>query len=216
MSPVGSFAEPGAADLALPVHVASSRATYIRRCRRNDTMGQIADMLLLGRRASRTLRSSQRQTECFRKNGYLSTANCLASRISARFTVSITCQANDFAKVGAGLVVVSYRFSRLSGSRRNRAPAPAHYSSKLRIRSALSSVTLFQQKIGEQLAHVDTTDFPSPRVSRCCLRDPLPRASTSRLLPCCLLRAQANPVRRETVRLPAGPIYVTGFEALNS
>jgi hypothetical protein len=69
---------------------------------RNDTMGQIADMLLLGRRASRTLRGSQ-ANRVFVKNGYLTTANCLASRISARSPSASRAKRMSLRKYAAAL-----------------------------------------------------------------------------------------------------------------
>src|ERR1700729_2227407 len=97
------------------------------------------------------LRSSQTNRVC--KKRLLDYSELPGFADLGAVTVSVACQANEFAKISSRLVVVTYRFSRLSGSVETAQPLRRTIHRGFVFDQRCGRVALFQQKIGEQLAH---------------------------------------------------------------
>src|SRR6476646_3923690 len=151
MSPVGSFAT-GAADLACRFMSASVRE--------RPTSGVVAKCHDGPNRRHAPVRSpceshltQQPDQPSVCKKRLLDYGELSGFADLGTVTVSETCQANEFAKVSSRLVVVTYRFSRLSGSVETAHPLRRTIHRSFVFDQRCGRVALFQQKIGEQLAH---------------------------------------------------------------
>ena len=96
--------------------------------------------------------AAARPTECCKKR-LLDYSELPGFADLGAVTVSVACQANEFAKICSRLVVVAYRFSRLSGSVETAHPLRRTIHRGFVFDQRCGRVALFQQKIGEQLAH---------------------------------------------------------------